>query len=107
MRHVHRLGTIRRHPDVVWTKDLDDITYLAGVQKGLLDHAISLIKPGGVVVFSNCSLEPDEGEDMILRYIEENLGKVELVPADRENRQGFETAITQEGFVAHAHPTFV
>lgn len=92
-------GTIRRHPDVVWTKGLDDITYLAGVQKGLLDHAITLVKPRGLIVFSNCSLEPDEGEDMVQQYVAENSDKVELVSVDAQLCQGFESAITQEGFM--------
>lgn len=92
-------GTIRRHPDVVWTKDADDIGYLSGVQKGLLEHAITLVKPGGLIVFSNCSLEPDEGEEMVTKFVADNSDEVELLPVDPHLCQGFETAITDEGFV--------
>lgn len=92
-------GTIRRHPDVVWTKDADDIGYLSGVQKGLLEHAITLVKPGGLIVFSNCSLEPDEGEEMVTKFVADNSDEVELLPVDPSLCQGFETAITNEGFV--------
>ena len=92
-------GTIRRHPDVVWTKDADDIAYLSGVQKGLLEHAITLVKPGGLIVFSNCSLEPDEGEEMVTQFVADNSDKVELLPVDPRHCQGFETAITDEGLV--------
>ena len=92
-------GTIRRHPDVVWTKDADDIAYLSGVQKGLLEHAITLVKPGGLIVFSNCSLEPDEGEEMVTQFVADNSDQVELLPVDPRHCQGFETAITDEGFV--------
>lgn len=92
-------GTIRRHPDVVWTKDADDIAYLSGVQKGLLEHAITLVKPGGLIVFSNCSLEPDEGEEMVTQFVADNSDQVELLPIDPRHCQGFETAITDEGFV--------
>lgn len=58
-------GTVRRHPDVPWSKTIEDVHKLAGVQRRLLDHAISLVKHGGTIVFSNCSLDPIEGEDMI------------------------------------------
>lgn len=92
-------GTIRRHPDVVWTKDADDIAYLSGVQKGLLEHAITLVKTGGLIVFSNCSLEPDEGEEMVTQFVADNSDQVALLPVDPRHCQGFETAITDEGFV--------
>lgn len=92
-------GTIRRHPDVVWTKDEGDISYLADVQKGLLDHAITLIKPGGVIIFSNCSLEPEEGEDMITQYVADNQDKVEIEPIDSSLCLGFQSAITEDGFI--------
>lgn len=92
-------GTIRRHPDVVWTKDEGDISYLADVQKGLLDHAINLVKPGGLIVFSNCSLEPEEGEDMITQYVADNQDKVEIEPIDSSLCPGFQSAITDGGFI--------
>lgn len=92
-------GTIRRHPDVVWTKNIDDIGYLAKIQRGLLEHAVTLVKPGGLIVFSNCSLEPDEGEDMLEQFIADYGDKVSLIPVDPANCQGFETAITDKGTI--------
>ena len=55
-------GTIRRHPDVAWTKSEDDIRKLSGLQTRLLDKAASLLKPGGRLVYCTCSLELEEGE---------------------------------------------
>lgn len=55
-------GTIRRHPDVAWTKGPEDVTKLAGLQTRLLDKAASLLKPGGRLVYCTCSLEAEEGE---------------------------------------------
>lgn len=55
-------GTIRRHPDVAWTKSEEDIRKLAGLQTRLLDKAANLLKPGGRMVYCTCSLEADEGE---------------------------------------------
>jgi 16S rRNA (cytosine967-C5)-methyltransferase len=58
-------GTIRRHPDIPYTKSDKDIDALAGLQARLLDNAAKLVKPGGKLVYSTCSLEPEEGEAQI------------------------------------------
>ncbi len=55
-------GTIRRHPDVAWTKSPDDIRKLSGLQARLLDKAAGLLRPGGRLVYCVCSLEAEEGE---------------------------------------------
>ncbi|UVK39879.1 MFS transporter [Mesorhizobium sp. AR10] len=57
-------GTVRRHPDVPWTKTAADVEKLADLQRRLLARAVTLVKPGGRIVFSNCSLDPREGEDL-------------------------------------------
>ncbi len=65
-------GTIRRHPDVAWLKSGDDIGRLAALQARLLDAAARLVKPGGVLVYSTCSLEPEEGEEQIAALLSRN-----------------------------------
>ncbi|MEL6103806.1 MAG: transcription antitermination factor NusB [Pseudomonadota bacterium] len=55
-------GTIRRHPDLPFAKDGSDFGVLMDLQARLIDHAWSLLKPGGRMVFCTCSLLPDEGE---------------------------------------------
>ncbi|MFK0689287.1 RsmB/NOP family class I SAM-dependent RNA methyltransferase [Mesorhizobium sp. IMUNJ 23033] len=62
-------GTVRRHPDVPWTKTMADVEKLAGLQARLLARAVSLVKPGGRIVFSNCSLDPIEGEDLYRAFL--------------------------------------
>jgi 16S rRNA (cytosine967-C5)-methyltransferase len=64
-------GTIRRHPDVPWLKREADITTLAALQRRLLDHAVGLVKPGGLLVFCTCSLEPEES----IMVVEEQLAR--------------------------------
>ena len=54
-------GTIRRHPDVAWTKRSSDIATLAQTQAKLLARASKLLKPGGRLIYCVCSLEPEEG----------------------------------------------
>lgn len=62
-------GTVRRHPDVPWTKGPQDVTKLAGVQARMLTQAVKLLKPGGILVFSNCSLDPEEGEALYAAFL--------------------------------------
>ena len=65
-------GTIRRHPDIPYVKSADDIAALAPLQERLLDNAARLIKPGGRLVYSTCSLEPEEGEAQVAALLVRN-----------------------------------
>ncbi|MDX7953350.1 RsmB/NOP family class I SAM-dependent RNA methyltransferase [Lichenihabitans sp. Uapishka_5] len=65
-------GTIRRHPDVGWTKRLSDIASLATLQSRMLDRAVSLLRPGGRLVYCVCSIEPEEGETQIAALMRRN-----------------------------------
>ncbi len=58
-------GTIRRHLDVPWLKNAEDIVKLSALQRRLLDRAFALTKPGGTLVYCTCSLEPDENEAIV------------------------------------------
>lgn len=62
-------GTVRRHPDVPWTKSPKDIETLAALQERMLARALAFVKPGGRIVFSNCSLDPSEGEQLRIRML--------------------------------------
>nr|WP_314090031.1 RsmB/NOP family class I SAM-dependent RNA methyltransferase [uncultured Shinella sp.] len=89
-------GTIRKHPDVLWTKGPEDIEKLARLQERLLRHALTLVKPGGELVFSNCSLDPDEGEDMVSRVLADN-ADWRIIPADPADWPGLEDAVSPRG----------
>jgi 16S rRNA (cytosine967-C5)-methyltransferase len=58
-------GTIRRHPDIPWLKREDDIATLTTLQRSLLARAVELVKPGGLLVYCTCSLEPEECEAIV------------------------------------------
>jgi 16S rRNA (cytosine967-C5)-methyltransferase len=77
-------GTIRRHPDVPWLKRAADIASLAASQRRLLDHAITLIKPGGTLVYCTCSLEPEEGTDVVADLLarEQSVRRVPIAAAE-------------------------
>jgi 16S rRNA (cytosine967-C5)-methyltransferase len=65
-------GTIRRHPDIPYLKSPKDIEGLAALQARLLDNAVALLKPGGTLVYSTCSLELEEGEAQIAGLLARN-----------------------------------
>jgi 16S rRNA (cytosine967-C5)-methyltransferase len=65
-------GTIRRHPDIPYTKSPQDIEALSALQARLLDNAARLLKPGGKLVYSTCSLEVEEGEAQIAALLARN-----------------------------------
>src|SRR5262245_60931419 len=58
-------GTIRRHPDIPWLKRPADIAALAALQRRLAVRAAELTKPGGTLIYCSCSLEPEEGTEVI------------------------------------------
>ncbi|HEY5280086.1 MAG TPA: RsmB/NOP family class I SAM-dependent RNA methyltransferase [Pseudolabrys sp.] len=65
-------GTIRRHPDVPWLKGEADLGQLTSLQQRLLDRAVTLVKPGGRIVYCVCSLEPEEGETQVTALLARN-----------------------------------
>jgi len=89
-------GTTRRHPDVLWTKDAADIAKLAALQEKLLRHAVTLLKPGGRLVFSNCSIDPSEGENLVDRVLMDDRS-LKLEPVQPADWPGLEEAITARG----------
>lgn len=69
-------GIFRRHPDVLHCIGARQIADRAEVQKALLDRTADWVKPGGVLVYAVCSLEPEEGEDQIDAFLERHNGYV-------------------------------
>lgn len=65
-------GIIRRHPDIPYVKSAKDIEAFAALQARLLDNAARLVRPGGKLVYSTCSLEPEEGEAQIAAFLTRN-----------------------------------
>ncbi len=98
-------GTVRRHPDVPYTKGPDDIARLARVQRTLLDHAAGLVRPGGELVFSNCSLDPLEGETMVEGFLADHPAW-QIKPVEPGRLPGLESAITDRGEV-RTHPAML
>jgi 16S rRNA (cytosine967-C5)-methyltransferase len=91
-------GTIRRHPDVAWLKQEADIGTLSALQKRLLQKAVTLLKPGGILVYCTCSLEPEEGEQAIASLLETESG-VRRLPVTSGEVGGLDEILTPDGDV--------
>ncbi|MBB4287692.1 RsmB/NOP family class I SAM-dependent RNA methyltransferase [Roseospira goensis] len=67
-------GTLRRHPDALWLKTAEGVAGLAETQAALLDAALTLVRPGGTVVYGVCSLQPEEGPAVVARALARHPG---------------------------------
>ena len=63
-------GTLRRNPEIRWRISESDIAELAAQQKLFLHHATRVLKPGGQLIYSTCSIERDENEQVIAAFLE-------------------------------------
>lgn len=64
------IGVIRRNPDVKYRHEEKDLARFRSIQTGLMDSAAGLLKPGGIMVYSVCSTEPEEGEDAVNSFLQ-------------------------------------
>lgn len=90
-------GTIRRHPDVAWLKAPEDVAALAEVQGRMIDRAAAWLKPGGVLIYCTCSLEPEEGEGQLAAATARN--GLALKPVAVDEVAGFAAAVAPDGTV--------
>jgi len=91
-------GTLRRHPDIAWLKDEEDVNRLTLTQDRLLVHAFELMKPGATLVYAVCSLQEDEGPARVAALLAHRPGLTRL-PVQPAELPGFAEAITAEGDV--------
>ena len=89
-------GTIRRHPDVAWTKRASDISTLAANQSKMLDRAIGLLRSGGRLIYCTCSMELEEGENQIAALLRRNPDVVRS-PILANEVPGLEACLSESG----------
>ena len=65
-------GVIRRKPEIKWTKKVEDVTAIAELQSRLIKEAAKLVKPGGTLVYSTCTIERQENEDQIAAFLSDH-----------------------------------
>jgi 16S rRNA (cytosine967-C5)-methyltransferase len=91
-------GTIRRHPDVVLGKSMEDVRSLAKLQTQLLKAAIQMIRPGGTVIYCVCSLQPEEGPDQIAALLKDHTD-IKIAPVTPDEIPGLREAVGDDGTV--------
>ena len=67
------LGTIRHHPDIKWNSSADEMALLARLQRDLLAGGARNLKVGGVMVYSTCTIEPEENEEVVEKFLREHV----------------------------------
>jgi len=63
-------GTIARHPDARWRVTPEALDSLVRLQAELLDRSVAAVAPGGLLVYSTCSLEPEENQSQVERFLQ-------------------------------------
>jgi 16S rRNA (cytosine967-C5)-methyltransferase len=61
-------GTLRRHPDIKLLREPEDVQRLVGIQRALLDGAWTMLAPGGELLYSTCSLLPQENMHVVEQF---------------------------------------
>ncbi len=66
------LGVLRRRPDARWRKKEEDIGQLPLLQRAILDSAALAVRPGGVIVYSTCTIVPQENEEVVQSFLHDH-----------------------------------
>lgn len=66
-------GTFRRHPDARWRVKVSDIAVMSALQKLIIRAGAKVVKPDGLLIYSTCSLEPEENDAQVDSFLSENL----------------------------------
>lgn len=91
-------GTLRRQPDIRWNKTSDQLLSLNDLQYRILENAAPYIKSGGILVYSTCTIEPTENEEIISRFLK-NFPMFTMEHASEFLSDIPQSAITSQGFL--------
>src|SRR5206468_12889447 len=90
-------GTVRRNPEIKWRLRCEGLKELATLQRKLLSNALDALAPGGRLVYSTCSLEREENEEVVAGYVTK--------PASRE-KERLKNVLTEDGLELLGDPYF-
>jgi 16S rRNA (cytosine967-C5)-methyltransferase len=96
-------GTLARHPDARWRLTRDAVEEMAELQGRMLAAAADVVQPGGLLVYSTCTLEPEENGERVAAFLERRqdyaLEPTDAVPRALRNADGcLEMTPQQQGF---------
>ncbi|WP_162841522.1 RsmB/NOP family class I SAM-dependent RNA methyltransferase [Salaquimonas pukyongi] len=87
-------GTIRRHPDILWNSTGENLSGLVALQVAMIGKAAGLLRPGGVLVYANCSLLKAEGENLVATH---PFPQLEPIRLSADALPGLEVCINGQG----------
>jgi 16S rRNA (cytosine967-C5)-methyltransferase len=100
------LGTLRRNPDARWQLSPDSPAELARLQRSILKQAAAVLRPGGCLVYSTCTLHPEENEGVVKAFLHDDsrfrMASASALP------DGLEPLISADGTLRslpHVHDT--
>lgn len=88
-------GTMREHPEIRWRLEPGDFARMAVLQTQMLDRAAALVRPGGAIVYSVCSLAPEEGSGLVGNFLAQH--QEFAIDAPTELRERFDGLIDADG----------
>ena len=89
-------GTLRRHPDATWLKQPGDVAKLARLQDRLLAAAAGWLRPGGLLVYCTCSLQPEEGPERVAALLADG-APFRRLPIDAAQVGGLAELVSADG----------
>ena len=92
-------GTVRRRPDILNQREAEDIIALQQIQWDLVTNALGWLRSGGRMVYATCSLQPEEGEDIISAVINAADGRFGIDPITADEAGIFAKSITETGCI--------
>jgi len=95
-------GVIRRRPDARWRWNADHLAQLVALQRQILEAAAAHVKPGGRLVYSTCSNEPEENAEQVAAFLAAHpdfreVGRRESVPFETDHDGAFACALVRSG----------
>ncbi|MDO8433574.1 MAG: 16S rRNA (cytosine(967)-C(5))-methyltransferase RsmB [Candidatus Binatus sp.] len=91
------LGTLREHPEIRWRVGPQDPARMAAIQLRMLEHASSIVRSGGAVVYSVCSIAPEEGIGVIDSFLQHH--REFDIDRELEHREEFEGVLDARGLM--------
>ncbi|HEY6952871.1 MAG TPA: 16S rRNA (cytosine(967)-C(5))-methyltransferase RsmB [Bacteroidota bacterium] len=89
------LGVLAKKPDAKWRREPDDIRDLVKLQQAILENATTLVKPGGTIVYSTCTMEPEENLGVVKEFLTNHQEFTIEPPGETVPKE----AVSAEGFI--------
>lgn len=92
------LGIIRKKPDIKYSKNLSEIDEIVGLQRKILYNAAQYLKVGGCLVYSTCTIAPEENMDNVLAFLSEN-NMFQLIGFEKLLPENLKISSSREGYI--------